>query len=432
MRRGDGGTIREGNGWNVRVAVLGQGYVGLPLSIAMAASGHTVHAVEIDADRQRSLLEGRSYVVDVTDAELSGHIATGSFVPAASLAEVPPVDAYVVAVPTPLTDDQTPNLRYVDGAVEDIAAHTRPGALVVLESTVYPGALREHVAPLFERLSGLVSGVDIHLAYSPDRVDPGRGQRLREIPKLVAGLDAASDAAVAKLYETVFEQVVRVPSAEVAEFAKLFENTFRYLNIAFANELSRASRALNISFRDVVSAASSKPFGFLAFHHGPGVGGHCLPNNVHYLNHVLAAAGQPSSLLAQAARINDSMPQYSVDRLAEALQRHGKSLTGSTVLLLGLAFKSGVSDSRNSPSHRIAELLVAAGAKVRVADPWIAAGADTDVFTMVELSRDECAAADAVMLTTDHDQVDYDLVLDAADLVLDCRGKLRRTEVEQL
>lgn len=414
------------------VAVLGQGYVGLPLSIAMASSGHTVHAVDTNPRRYQSLVDCRSYIVDVSDVALHREAGARRFLPAPSLAEVPPVEAYVIATPTPLTDDRTPDLRYVDAALAQIARHARPGVLIVVESTVFPGAMRDHVAPTFERLSGLVSGVDVSLAYSPERVDPGRGLRLSEIPKLVAGLDEAADAAAAKLYETVFEQVVRVPSCEVAEFAKLYENTFRYLNIAFANELSRASRAINISFRDVVSAASSKPFGFMAFHHGPGVGGHCLPSNVHYLNHVLAAAGQPSELLAAATTINDSMPQYLVDRLAELLERRGKQLQGSTILLLGLAFKAGVSDSRNSPTYRIAELLVASGAKVKVADPWFDSDADTDLFTMVELNREECAATDAVLLVTDHDQIDYDLVLDAADLVLDSRGKLRRAEVEQL
>jgi UDP-N-acetyl-D-glucosamine dehydrogenase len=398
----------------------------------MASGGHEVHAVDVDADRHRSLVDCRSYVVDVTDAELLRETAAGRFKPAVSLAEVPAADAYVVAVPTPLDAERVPDLVHLDAAITAIAGHAPPGALVMVESTIYPGAMRDHVAPLFHRLSGLVPGEDVYLGYSPDRVDPGRGWPLEEIPKLVAGLDEESDAAAAKLYESVFEQVVRVPSCEVAEFAKLLENTFRYLNIAFANELCRASRALDICFRDVVSAASSKPFGFMAFHPGPGVGGHCLPNNVHYLNHALAKAGQPSLLLDHAARINDAMPRYSVDRLTESLARKGKPVTGSTVLLLGLAFKGGVSDARNSPTLRVAELLAAAGARVKVADPWVPRFPATPTFDLVELCHAEVAAADAVVLMTDHDQIDYDAVLAGADVVLDCRGKLRHAEVEQL
>ncbi len=415
----------------MHVAVLGQGYVGLPLSIAMASSGYTTHAVDVDPARLASLMQRRSYVVDVTDEALHRLSESGQFRPAPSLAEVPPVGAYVIATPTPLNDDRTPNLEYVDAAIREVGRHARPGALVVLESTIYPGALRSHVAPLLEQCSGLTPGVDIHLAYSPDRVDPGRGRELRDIPKLVAGLGEVADAAVAKLYEAVFKQVIRVPSAEVAEFAKLYENTFRYLNVAFVNEISRAATVMGISFRDVVSAASSKPFGFFPFHHGPGVGGHCLPNNVHYLNHALSAAGQPSELLTQAVRVNDSMPQYAVDRLAQALGRRGKTVAGSTVLLLGLAFKPGVADHRNAPAFEIARLLVELGAEVRVSDPWVG-DAESDLFQLVELNRGECLWADAVMLTTDHDDVDYDLVLDAADLVLDCRGRLRGSRVEQL
>jgi UDP-N-acetyl-D-glucosamine dehydrogenase len=416
----------------VLVAVLGQGYVGLPLSIAMASGGHEVHAVDVDAVRHRSLVDCRSYIVDVTDADLLRETAAGRFKPAATLAEVPAADAYVVAVPTPLDTEQVPDLSHLDAAITAIAGHAQRGALVMVESTIYPGAMRDHVAPLFHRLSGLEPGQDVYLGYSPDRVDPGRGWKLEEIPKLVAGLDEESDAVAAKLYESVFEQVVRVPSCEVAEFAKLLENTFRYLNIAFANELCRASRALDISFRDVVSAASSKPFGFMAFHPGPGVGGHCLPNNVHYLNHALAKAGQPSLLLDHAARINEAMPRYSVERLADSLARKGKSVIGSTVLLLGLAFKSGVSDARNSPTLRVAELLAAAGARVKVTDPWVERFPATPTFDLVKLCRAEVAAADAVVLMTDHDQIDYDAVLAAADVVLDCRGKLRHAEVEQL
>ncbi|WP_405604828.1 nucleotide sugar dehydrogenase [Streptomyces sp. NBC_01410] len=416
----------------MRVAAIGQGYVGLPLSIAIASSGHTLYAVEIDPVRFESLRACRSYIVDVTDEELRRETENERYVPVANLAEVPEVDVYLISTPTPLTEDKRPDLTYVDRALAQVAAVARPGALIVVESTVYPGAIRQHVAPLFEQLSGLKSGVDVFFAYSPDRVDPGRDAVLVDVPKLVSGLDDQALEAIRTFYGTVFKEVVPVSSCEVAEFTKLLENTFRYLNIAFVNELSKATSEMNISLREVISAASTKPFGFMPFHHGPGVGGHCLPNNVHYLNHALSSAGHKSDLLNAAAQINESMPRHVMQRLAASLERQGKSLQGATVLILGVAFKSGVSDSRNSPAFAIGAELVSMGTTVKVTDPWLGIDMDADTFKAVELTAAECRDADAVVLVTDHEEIDYETVLASSNLIFDCRGMLNSAEVEQL
>jgi len=432
-RREPGLTKDEGIETNVQsVTVVGQGYVGLAASVAVASAGYTVHAAESDPRRLAALREGRSYIPDVSSAAIREAMARGRFHPVADARDAPPADVYLIATPTPVTEENLPDLSLLDTALESIAPTVRPGALVVLESTVYPGALRQYVAPRLTELSGLRAGAEVHLAYSPERVDPGRGRSLGGIAKLVSGLDERSGKLARAFYETVFSSVVEVSSSEVAEFAKLFENTFRYVNIAFVNELSKAAHAMNIPFREVVAAASTKGFGFMPFHHGPGAGGHCLPNNVHYLNHALRQAGFPSSLLEAAEDINRSMPEYAVERLRELLEGRNIPLNRSRILLLGLAFKAGVADVRNSPARDIGDLLATAGAQVRVADPWVPPEEVAAPLVAVELTAQECAAADAVVLATDHEEADYQLVLDSARLILDCRGRLRSREVVQL
>ncbi|MFE6692127.1 nucleotide sugar dehydrogenase [Streptomyces sp. NPDC057743] len=414
------------------IAVVGQGYVGLPEAVAIASAGHTVYAAESDPTRHASLTRCHSYIAEVDSVDLRRLTEAGRYRPVLDASQAPSCHVYLIATPTTLTSRHTPDLSHIDAALAAIARSARPGALIVLESTTYPGALRHHVAPLFEKLSGLRAGADVHFAYSPERLDPGRGTVLEEVPKLVSGLDKRSGQLARDFYETVFQHVVEVSGAEIAEFAKLLENTFRYVNIAYVNELSKTAKAMNIPFREVVAAAASKPFGFMPFHHGPGVGGHCLPSNVHYLNYALAAAGAPSELLTVAERINSSMPDYTVERLRRILSRTGTPLRGARILVLGLAFKADVADARNAPTHAISDSLVRAGAAVRVADPWVARQQRTDSFELVELTAEECTSADAILLVTDHRDVDYDLVLNSGTVILDCRGHLSAQEVEQL
>ncbi len=417
----------------MRVAVVGQGYVGLTLSAALVRAGHHVFGVESDTGRLNSLKKAQSYIPDVKRETLAYMLDSGRYTPAASLDRLPPAQVYVIAVPTPSARNGEPDLRHVDVATDAVARVAGESALVIVESTMYPGSLRNHVAPRLEAGSGLRVGGRLHLVHSPERIDPGRTDiPLEAVPKLVGGIDLASTVAGAKFYESVFEHVVPVSSSDVAEFAKLLENTYRYVNIAYVNELGQAAHAMGIDFREVIDAAASKPYGFMPFHHGPGVGGHCLPNNVTYLRHALRKAGFVSTVLDAAENVNTAMPGYVVRRLESSLRRRGSSLRGASVLLLGLAYKAGVPDWRNSPSHAVGRALIDHGAKVFAADPLIRKDAFPADLDRVELSGDECARHDAVLLLTDHPGVNYEQVIGAAPFVLDCRGHLGAPTVERL
>lgn len=414
------------------VAVIGQGYVGLPLSMAVVSAGHQVLAVESDPARRAALRSGRSYIVDTPSEELAWAVRSGRLQPVPDLSDAPGADVYLIAVPTPVTPDNEPDLSFVHNAIATVAASVRPGALVVVESTLYPGAMRAEVQPRFAALVGEDVCSQLLLAYSPQRIDPGRDVDYRAVPKLVAGLDERARAAAGEFYDTVFKNVVRVPSTEVAEFAKLLENTFRYVNIAFVNEMATVAHRMGVDFRQVVEAAASKPYGYLPFWHGPGVGGHCLPNNVHYLRRAISDAGGSSELLATAVRVNDSMPRYTVERLQAALEHRGSGLNGARVLLIGLSYKPDVADARHSPTYAISDAIVARGGEVRVADPTEPRDAAPASFVRTTLTREECARADAVVLLTDHEQIDYAMVVGSSRLILDCRGRLRDEKVERL
>jgi UDP-N-acetyl-D-glucosamine dehydrogenase len=416
----------------MRVAVIGQGYVGLPLTLALVDAGHTVVAVESDPDRAAALRRSTSYIADVSDESLSDALQTGRLTAVEDLAGQTASDVYLIAVPTPTTHDAEPDLQYLDAALQTAALTAAPGALIIVESTVYPGATRGYVVPRFEELSGLRAGIDVDVVYSPERIDPGRDDPYQDVPKIVGGLDDSAARAAVAFYETVFTKVITVASLEIAEFAKLFENIYRYINIAVVNELNQAAQAMDIDFRQVVAAASSKPYGFMAFSHGPGVGGHCLPNNVHYLNYALRKAGRPSTILAASAEVNDNLPEYVVDRIEGALRSSGLPLADSSVLILGLAYKPGLGDDRHSPSYAISAGLAARGARVKIADPHVPTTAVNDCFARVELSAQQCRDADIVVIATDHHDFDYNILLEHAALVLDCRGRLNSPRVEQL
>jgi UDP-N-acetyl-D-glucosamine dehydrogenase len=414
----------------MRVSVIGQGYVGLPLTMALVDAGHSVLAVESNPDRLTALHRARSYVVDVSDEELSEALST--FAPVSDLAGQRASDVYLITVPTPVDDENEPDLRYLDGALDQVAQTAQPGALVIVESTVYPGATRGHAVPRFEARSGLRSGVDVHFAYSPERIDPGRDDSYVEIPKIVGGVDTEAALLASSFYETVFKKVVTVSSVEIAEYVKLFENIFRYVNIAFVNELSQSATAMNIDLREVVAAASSKPYGFMPFSHGPGVGGHCLPNNIHYLSHALRRAGRSSSILTACTQVNDGVSRYVADRITHALGLAGVPVHTANVLILGLAYKAGIADDRLAPTHAISAELAGRGAHVMVADPHVPAAINSAHFTRVELTAAQVAAADITVLVTDHPDFDYQAVLEHAPLIFDCRGRFDSARVEQL
>ncbi|MER6523255.1 nucleotide sugar dehydrogenase [Streptomyces sp. NPDC001553] len=415
------------------MAVLGQGYVGLPLALRAAELGHRVVGYDVDEERARTLAAGTSPLEDVSDDRLAALLASNGYRASYQAGDLEGFDVAVIAVPTPVGADRAPDLGYVEAATRTLAVHLRPGALVVLESTTYPGTTRK-VGRILEEVSGLAVGRDFHLAYSPERIDPGnRVWTLEATPKLVAGIDAASSGAALAFYQDLVAELVPVADVETAELAKLLENTTRAVNIALVNEVTPFCRALGVSVWDVVAAAGTKPYGHLAHRPGPGVGGHCLPVDSLYLSW---AAGQVSgrrlALVDLACQVNETMPAYVVARLEQALTKRGIGLAGAKVLLLGLAYKADSGDVRESPAAAVAGLLTGRGAQVWAADPHVPDERRTDHrfagHRPAAADARTVAAADAVVLLADHAAFDYELITRNASYLLDCRGRLPLSE----
>lgn len=426
----------EGN----RVVILGQGYVGLPLAMRAVAVGHDVVGFDRDESRVKGLADGESFVSDVPREVLRSALASGRYRVTADEEALALFDVAIIDVPTPLREG-IPNLLHVEDAARVIASHVRPGAIVILESTTYPGTTEELVAPIIEAGSGLVPGIDFHLGYSPERIDPGNSVwGLVNTPKVVSGVSTASLDAVRGFYETIVDRTVPVSGTREAELTKLLENTFRHVNVALINELAVYADALDIDIWEAVDAAATKPFGFLSFKPGPGVGGHCLPIDPSYLSwRVRRSLGQTFRFVELANDVNDHMPDYVVKRLAEGLNREAKPLNGSRVLVLGLAYKRNTGDSRESPGRVIVELLRRSGAVVSVADPHVAdLGSLADSLDgglpaeLVEPSAEIVSAADAVVLVTDHDAFDLHVIAENARYLLDTRGRVSGPNVDRL
>ena len=410
--------------------VIGQGYVGLPLALAAVDAGFTVVGFDTNDERVKRLVAGTSYVEDVSDEVLTRALATGRYRPTAEESLCAGFDVAVIDVPTPLRDGQ-PHLVHVEAAASMVARHLRPGATVILESTTYPGTTEELVQPLLEEGSGLVAGKDFFLGYSPERIDPGNTTwDLRSTPKVVSGIDASSLAAVSAFYGRIVDTTVPVAGTREAELTKLLENTFRHVNVALVNELAMFAGELGIDIWAAIDAASTKPFGYMRFTPGPGVGGHCLPVDPSYLSwKVRRSLGRSFRFVELANDVNAHMPDYVVSRLVTAFNRQGRAVKGSRVLVLGLAYKKNTGDAREAPGTVIVELLGALGADVRVADPHLV---DLDELAVVELSEPELTAADAVIVITDHDAFDYELVTRCARFVLDTRNRLDGPNAERL
>ncbi|MFB7600401.1 nucleotide sugar dehydrogenase [Streptomyces sp. NPDC056160] len=417
---------------------MGQGYVGLPLAVRAAQMGHRVVGLDTNAGRVRALACGSSPVEDVRSAELGPLLQGGAYHPTAKPEDVAGFDVAVIAVPTPLSEG-VPDLSHVLAAGRLVGGYLREGALVVLESTSYPGTTRSVLGAVLEEVSGLRMGAQFALGFSPERIDPGnRMWTLATTPKLVSGIDAASLQRTAAFYSGLVDSVVPVGRCEEAELAKLLENTFRAVNIALVNELAEVARDTGLNLREALEAAATKPFGFMRFEPGPGIGGHCLPIDPVYLSWWAAQArGEGSRMIDLAAQINSARPAYVVRRVTDHLAGRGRALAGARVLLLGLAYKPGSSDLRESPALEVARRLAAAGAQVSAADPFVdpAAPPAHDGVRLTSATAGELAAADAVVLMTDHDVFDYGQIATCAAFVLDCRGRLadRMTAtVEQL
>lgn len=406
------------------MVVVGQGYVGLPLAMRAVEVGHVVVGFEVDEARVKRLAAGESYVEDIGSDELIAALDSGRYTPTCAEADLDGFDVAVITVPTPLTDG-VPDLSHIEASAAVLARHVRPGATVVLESTTYPGTTEELLAPILERGSGLVAGEDFHLGYSPERIDPGNPMwGLVNTPKVVSGMGGPSLAAVQAFYDSVVDRTVAVSTPKEAELTKLLENTFRHVNIALVNELAMFANDLGIDVWEAIEAASTKPFGYLRFTPGPGVGGHCLPIDPSYLSwRVRRRLGHSFRFVELANDINDHMPDYVVRRLLVALNRRSLALRGSRVLVLGLAYKRNTGDARETPAVAVVERLLAMGAEVRVADPHVVESGFDARITRVDASADEVAAADAVVLLVDHDRFDFDLVA-SARYVLDTRHRL--------
>ena len=420
-----------GGGKADRLVVVGQGYAGLPVAMRAVEVGFDVVGFDVDVAKIKRLAAGESHVEDVTSDAVSRALATGRYEPTDDPERTLEFDVAVIDVPTPLTDG-VPNLTHVTDAAAMLAASLRTGATVILESTTYPGTTEDLVAGILEEGSGLVAGKDFHLGYSPERIDPGNATwHFANTPKVVSGIDKGSLEAVQGFFDRLVDRTVPVSGTREAELTKLLENTFRHVNIALVNELAVFADAMDIDVWEAIDAASTKPFGYLRFTPGPGVGGHCLPIDPSYLSwKVRRSLGQPFRFVELANDINARMPDYVVSRLTLALNRDKRSINGSRVLLLGLAYKRNTGDTRESPGMVIAQSLTLLGADVRVADPHLAPG--TTGLLHVELTADELQRADAVVVVTDHDEFDYDMVRDRARYVLDTRNRIRGPRVESL
>jgi UDP-N-acetyl-D-glucosamine dehydrogenase len=406
--------------------VIGLGYVGLPLAVEFARAGFSVTGFDLDRKKVDALNRGESYILDVPTEVLREVVTAGRLRATTEFAELSAVDTINICVPTPLRKTKDPDLSYIVSAVEEIAKYLRRGQLVILESTTYPGTTDEVVQPMLEE-GGLKAGEDFFLAFSPERVDPGNDRfQTTNIPKVVGGINEASTAAAAALYAQIVDSVVPVSSTRVSEMVKLLENTFRAVNIGLVNELALMCRDLDIDVWEVIDAAKTKPFGFMPFYPGPGLGGHCIPIDPFYLSWKAKQFGFESRFIELAGHINGSMPRYVIDRVVDALNSASKSLRGSRVHLFGMAYKPNVSDSRESPALDIAQLLQRRGALVSYSDPYVPVAEHGD-FSLRAITPDEAWASglDCALITTNHTVFDYAEIVRRAPLVVDTRNALK-------
>jgi len=415
-----------------RVGVVGLGYVGLPLAVEFARAGFDTTGIDLDRRKIEAVNQGTSYIPDVATEEVERLVADGRLRATTDFSCVAELDTINICVPTPLRKTKDPDMSYIVSAVEQIATHLHPGMLVILESTTYPGTTEELVQPMLEA-SGVKAGVDFFLAFSPERVDPGNPTfNTHNVPKVVGGVGPASTELASLLYGAAIETIVPVSSPQAAEMVKLLENTFRMVNIGLVNEIALMCDRLGLDVWEVVKAAATKPFGFMPFYPGPGLGGHCIPIDPFYLSWKAKQTGFDPRFIELAGQVNGGMPHFVVDKITDALNRHQKSVNGSTVLILGIAYKRDIDDMRESPSLDVMALLHQKGARVRYADPYVptlAARAWHGGFDMQTepLTAAAIAGADCVAILTEHRTVDYDMVLESAKLIVDTRNAISGT-----
>ena len=419
-------TLERIRARKARVGVIGLGYVGLPLAVEFARAGFDVTGFDVDAAKTSQINAGKSYIPDVGDADLAAAVNAGRLRATTDMNELGSMDAIDICVPTPLRKTKDPDLSYVVLAVEAVATTLRRGQLIILESTTYPGTTDEVVQPMLEA-QGLNADIDFFLAFSPERVDPGNQQfNTKNIPKIVGGTGPASTEVAAALYGATVHNVVPVSSTRVAEMVKLLENTFRAVNIGLVNELALMCHKMDIGVWEVIDAAKSKPFGFMPFYPGPGLGGHCIPIDPIYLSWKARQNGFECRFIELAGQVNSAMPDYVVERVSEALNSVRKPINGSRIHLVGVAYKRDVNDIRESPALDILELLTKRGAEVSYSDPFVPElkhGAH--VLSSVDLAKALSARPDCAVICTDHTVFDYGALVDSRTLIVDTRNALK-------
>ena len=406
-----------------KVAVIGLGYVGLPLAVEFARAGFRTTGIDIDKERVKRINEGKSYLLEIASKELSPLVRKERLKATDDYKVLKDIDALCICVPTPLRKTREPDVSHIMDSAKEVARYLRKGQLIILESTTYPGTTREIILPMLQK-KGLKVGRDFYLAFSPERIDPGNPQyKTKNIPKVVGGITARCTEMAKLLYQQVIEKVIAVSSSDTAEMVKLSENTFRTVNIALANELALIGNRLGIDVWEVISAASTKPFGFMPFYPGPGLGGHCLPIDPFYLSWKARLNDFPAKFIDLAGEINHFMPGHVVERISSALNERGKSIKGSKILILGVTYKRDVDDIRESPAIEIMEMLMDKGARLSYNDPHVpklTVGSST--FHSIALTNRALSQTDCVAIITDHGSYDYEQIAEKAKLVIDTRN----------
>jgi len=425
--------LRKLNERTAHAGVIGLGYVGLPLAVSMAKVGFRVTGFDVSAEKVKRLQAGESYIIDVPQAEVAELVASGRLVPTTDMDQLSAVDTVNICVPTPLGKTRDPDISYIQSALDEIAPRMHDGLLVILESTTYPGTTEEVIVP---RLGGdgREVGRDFFVAFSPERVDPGNEKyQTTNIPKVVGGVTASCTEVARTLYAQFMDQVVPVSSVRVAETVKLLENTFRSVNIGLVNELAQMCAAMDIDVWEVIEGASTKPFGFMPFYPGPGLGGHCIPIDPFYLSWKAKQAGVESRFIELAGVVNGSMPRHVVSLVVRALNAQAKAVRGSRILVVGVAYKPGIDDTRESPALDIIKLLSADGGLVSWYDPYVPGLPDAVRARRLDtFAADALAEFDVAVIVTNHRQIDYDLLLGACPGVVDTRNALKGRDAAHL
>ena len=427
--------IKKINDREIKVGVVGLGYVGLPLAVEKAKAGFKTIGFDVQSEKVRLVNEGHNYIGDVVDSDLKELVERGMLRATTDFSFVKDVDFIAICVPTPLDRHQQPDISYVRASVESISKYLQKNRVIVLESTTYPGTTEELIKPILEEGSGLKCGKDFYLGFSPERVDPGNLiYKTKNTPKVVGGVGKDATQVIAAMYRAVLDGDVReVSSPAVAEMEKILENTYRNINIGLVNELAMLCNRMGISIWEVIDAAKTKPYGFQAFYPGPGLGGHCIPLDPYYLSWKAREYGFHTSMIESSMMINDRMPEYCVDRAVKILNRFEKSLKGSRILVAGVAYKQDIDDYRESPALEVIELLKDSGAMVEYYDPWISQYQYRGqiVKGLPQLTPKQVEAYDLVMITAAHTNVDYVMIQKHAKAVFDTKNVMKSVDVRE-